>query len=142
SAFDVLLLCPKADLKESELAALQYPEDIVLLKEYALPVVIDGVKFGDLNNDGKTDLVILTPTYSTYAYDNSGKELWHYDAPAAGASDRSQFEAPGSVWDFDQDGKAEVVAWRMIDDKEYIVMADGLTGEIKHKVEWPTKPLP
>lgn len=142
SAFDVLLLCPKADLKESDLAALQYPEDIVLLKEYALPVVIDGVKFGDLNNDGKTDLVILTPTYSTYAYDNSGKELWHYDAPAAGASDRSQFEAPGSVWDFDQDGKAEVVAWRTIDDKEYIVMADGLTGEIKHKVEWPTKPLP
>lgn len=140
--FDVLLLSTKPDLKESDLAPLQYPEDIVLLKEYPLPTVIDGVKFGDLNGDGKTDLVVLTPNYSTYAYDNSGKELWHYDAPLAGASDRGQFEAPGNVWDFDQDGKAEVVAWRMIDGKEFLVMYDGATGAIKHQVEWPTQPLP
>jgi outer membrane protein assembly factor BamB len=142
SSFDVLLLSPKADLQESDLAALQYPDDIVLLKEYALPVAIDGVKFGDLNGDGITDLVVLTPTYSTYAFDNSGRELWHVEAPAGGAALRSQFEAPGSVWDFDHDGKAEVVAWRMIDDKEYLTMADGATGEIKHKVEWPSDPAP
>lgn len=142
SAFDVLLLSTRADLKESDLAPLQYPDDIVLLKEYPLPVVIDGVKFGDLNGDGKTDLVVLTPNYSTYAYDNSGKELWHYDAPVAGTAERSQFEAPGNVWDFDQDGKAEVVAWRMIDGKEYLVMYEGATGEIKHKIEWPTPALP
>ena len=142
SAFDVLLLSPKPDLKESDLAPLQYPDDIVLLKEYPLPVVIDGVKFGDLDGDGKTDLVVLTPNYSTYAFDNSGKELWHYDAPPGGSELRSQFEAPGSVWDFDQDGKAEVVAWRMIDDKEYLVMSDGVTGAIKHQVEWPTQPRP
>jgi hypothetical protein len=142
AAFDVMLLSPKPDLQESDLAALQYPDDIVLLKEYALPVVIDGVKFGDLDGDGKTDLVVLTPNYSTYAYDHSGRELWHDDAPTAGAAQRSQFEAPGSVWDFDQDGKAEVVAWRMIEGKEYLTMADGVTGAIKHKVEWPTTPLP
>ncbi len=142
SVFDVLLLSQKPDLKESDLEPLQYPEDIVLLKEYPLPVAIDGVKFGDLNGDGKTDLVVLTPNYSTYAFDNSGKELWHYDAPLAGTSDRGQFEAPGSVWDFDQDGKAEVVAWRMIGQKEYLVMYDGATGAIKHQIEWPTKPLP
>lgn len=142
SAFDVLLLSPKPDLKESDLAPLQYPEDIVLLKEYPLPVVIDGVKFGDLNGDGKTDLVVLTPNYSTYAYDNSGRELWHYDAPLAGTAERGQFEAPGNVWDFDQDGKAEVVAWRMIEGKEYLVMYDGATGGIKHQVEWPTRPMP
>jgi outer membrane protein assembly factor BamB len=142
SAFDVLLLSTKPDLKESDLDPLQYPDDIVLLKEYPLPVVIDGVKFGDLNGDGKTDLVVLTPNYSTYAYDNSGKELWHYDAPVAGTAERSQFEAPGNVWDFDHDGKAEVIAWRMIDGKEYLVMYEGATGEIKHKVEWPTPALP
>jgi len=142
SAFDVLLLSTRADLKESDLAPLQYPDDIVLLKEYPLPVVIDGVKFGDLNGDGKTDLVVLTPNYSTYAYDNSGKELWHYDAPVAGTAERSQFEAPGNVWDFDHDGKAEVIAWRMIDGKEYLVMYEGATGEIKHKIEWPTPALP
>ena len=141
-AFDVVLLSPKPDLKEADLAPLQYPEDIVLLKEYSFPVPIDGVKFGDLNGDGKTDLVVLTNNYSTYAYDNSGQELWHYDAPSGGTELRSQFEAPGSVWDFDQDGKAEVIAWRMIDGKEYLVMSDGATGEIKHKVEWPTQPMP
>ena len=142
SAFDVVLLSPKPDLAESDLAPLQYPEDLVLLKEYPLPVVIDGVKFGDLNGDGQTDLVVLTPNYSTYAFDHSGKELWHYDAPSGGSELRSQFEAPGSVWDFDQDGKAEVVAWRMIDGKEFLVMCDGATGEIKHQIPWPTQPLP
>jgi outer membrane protein assembly factor BamB len=141
-SFDVLLLSPKPDLQESDLAALQYPEDIVLLKEYHLPVAIDGVKFGDLNGDGKTDLVVLTPNYSTYAFDNSGKELWHYEAPLAGSAQRGQFEAPGNVWDFDQDGKAEVVAWRMEDRKEYLVMYEGATGAIKHQIEWPTPPMP
>lgn len=142
SSFDVLLLSTNPNLKESDLAPLQYPEDIVLLKEYALPVQIDGVKFGDLNGDGKMDLVILTPNYSTYAYDHSGTELWHDTAPEAGTVQRSEFEAPGNVWDFDQDGKAEVIAWRTIDGKEYITMADGMTGAIKHKVEWPCQPMP
>jgi hypothetical protein len=141
-AFDVLLLSQKADLKESDLAPLQYPEDIVLLKEYPLPVAIEGVKFGDLNGDGKTDLVVLTPNYSTYAYDNSGKELWHVDAPSGGSELRSQFEAPGVVWDFDHDGKAEVVAWAMLDGKETLAMYDGGTGAIKHQVPWPTPPMP
>ncbi|MEO6569062.1 MAG: FG-GAP-like repeat-containing protein [Opitutaceae bacterium] len=142
SAFDVLLLSTQPDLKEADLAALQYPEDVVMLKEYPLPVAIEGVKFGDLNGDGKTDLVVLTPNYSTYAFDHSGKELWHYEAPSAGSPERTQFEAPGSVWDFDQDGKAEVIAWRMVDGKEMLVMSDGTTGETKFQVDWPTQPLP
>ena len=141
-AFDVILLSPRSDLTEADLAPLQYPEDIVLLKEYTLPVAVDGVKFGDLDGDGKTDLVVLTPSYSTYAFDHSGRELWHYEAPSQGAPLRSQFEAPGTVWDFDHDGKAEVVAWRMIEGRESLVMADGATGAIKHQVEWPTPPLP
>jgi outer membrane protein assembly factor BamB len=142
SAFDVLVLSPRADLQESDLAPLQYPNDLVLLKEYPVPVAIEGVKFGDLNGDGKNDFVVLTPNYSSYAFDHNGKELWHWDAPSGGSELRSQFEAPGSVWDFDQDGKAEVIAWRMIDGKEFLTMADGATGAIKHQVEWPTQPLP
>jgi outer membrane protein assembly factor BamB len=141
-AFDVVLLSQKADLKEADLAALQYPEDIVLLKEYPLPVAIEGVKFGDLNGDGKTDLVVLTPNYSTYAYDHSGKELWHVEAPSGGSELRAQFEAPGVVWDFDHDGKAEVVAWCMLDGKETLAMYDGATGAIKHQIPWPTPPPP
>ena len=142
NAFESAFLTTKSDLTDADLPPLQYPDDIVLLKEYQLHIQIDGVKFGDLNGDGKTDLVVLTPNYSTYAFDNAGKELWHYDAPQNGTVQRTQFEAPGSVWDFDQDGKSEVVAWRMIDNKEYLTMANGMTGEIKHRVEWPTDPLP
>ncbi|MEO5961275.1 MAG: PQQ-binding-like beta-propeller repeat protein, partial [Opitutaceae bacterium] len=88
------------------------------------------------------DLVVLTPNYSTYAYDNSGKELWHVDAPSGGSELRTQFEAPGTVWDFDQDGKAEVIAWAMIDGKETLAMYDGATGAIKHQIAWPTQPMP
>jgi hypothetical protein len=141
-AFEVALLSTRADLTEADLPPLQYPEDIVLLKEYNLHVQIDGVKFGDLNGDGKTDLVVLTPNYSTYAFDNSGAPLWHYDAPQTGTVQRTQFEAPGNVWDFDHDGKAEVVAWRSIDGKECLTMADGATGNIKYQIPWPTQPLP
>lgn len=142
NSLDVILLSRSPNLTEEDLRPLQYPQDIVLLKEYTFPVQIDGTKFGDLNGDGKTDVVVLTPNYSTYAFDHEGRELWHWDAPQAGTQQRSEFEAPGNVWDFDQDGKAEVIAWRMIDDKEWLTMADGITGEIKHKVEWPTRPLP
>ncbi len=141
SSFDVLVLSKNKDFKETDLLPLQYPEDLILLKDYKT-VRPDGVKFGDLNGDGKTDFVVLTRDYSTYAYDNSGKELWHWDSPTDGSVQRQEFEAPGVVWDFDHDGKAEVCAWRMIDNKEYIVMLDGITGDIKHKVEWPTPPMP
>jgi hypothetical protein len=141
-ALEAAFLSPSPNLTDADLPPLQYPDDIVLLKDYDLHVQIDGVKFGDLTGSGKTDLVVLTPNYSTYAFDNDGSALWHYDAPQAGTVQRSQFEAPGSVWDFGHNGKAEVVAWRMIDGKEWLTMADGASGEIRHKVEWPTQPLP
>jgi hypothetical protein len=136
-----MLLSHSKALTEADLPALQYPQDITLLKEYNV-VRPDGVKFGDLNGDGKTDLVVLTRNYSCYAYDNSGKELWHYDAPEDGSVQRSEFEAPGSVWDFNHDGKAEVVHWRSIDGKEYLVMSDGATGDIKYKTLWPNNLQP
>jgi len=141
-SFEAAFLTTKSTLTDADLPPLQYPDDIVLLKEYNLHIQVDGVKFGDLNGDGKTDLVVLTPNYSTYAFDNSGAPLWHYDAPQAGSTDRSQFEAPGNVWDFDQSGKADVIAWRMMDGKEWLVRLDGATGAIKYKTEWPTQPLP
>jgi hypothetical protein len=75
-------------------------------------------------------------------YNNDGKEMWHWEAPAENARLRGEFEAPGSIWDFDRDGYAEVVHWRIIDGKEWLIMADGRTGAIKRKVEWPTPPMP
>jgi hypothetical protein len=138
---DVLVLSKKPDLTEAEVQTLQYPDDVVLLKDYHI-IRADGVKFGDLNGDGKMDFVVLTPNYSCYAYDNDGHELWHVDAPEEGTVQRSEFEAPGVVWDFDHDGKAEVAHYRQVDGKEYLTIADGMTGAVKHQVPWPTQPLP
>jgi hypothetical protein len=100
------------------------------------------VKFGDFTGEGKMDFVVMTPNWSAYAYGNDGAELWHWDAPAEGADLRRQHECPGSVWDFDQDGRAELIQWRMIDGKEWLCMCEGASGEIRYKVEWPAPAQP
>jgi hypothetical protein len=138
---DVLVLSKNPNFEEKDLKPLELPEEVELLKDYTIPAA-NIVKFGDVDGDGKPDFLVITSNYSAYMYNNDGKELWHWDAPAENARLRGEFEAPGSIWDFDQDGYAEVVHWRMIDGKEWLVMADGRTGAIKHKVEWPTPPLP
>jgi hypothetical protein len=138
---DVIVLSKSPTLTEDDLKTLQYPDDVVLLKDYHI-VRADGVKFGDLNGDGKMDFIVLTPNYSCYAYDNDGHELWHYDAPEEGTVQRSEFEAPGVIWDFDHRGRADVAHYRQVDGKEYLAIADGMTGEIRHQVPWPTQPMP
>lgn len=139
--FDVLVLTRSADFAEADLKPLQYPAEVELLKEYRIPPA-HAVKFGDLTGDGRMDFVVLTPNYSAHAFDHDGHPLWSYEAPPETTRLRGEFEAPGSVWDFDGDGRAEVVHWRQIDDREWIVMADGLTGAVKHRIEWPAKPWP
>jgi len=141
SAVDVLVLTKNPNLKEEEIQPLQLNENVKLLHEYKIPAS-NCVKFGDVTGDGQTDFMVLAPDFSAHVFDNSGKELWTYKAPAEYTKERSEFEAPGVVWDFDQNGKAEVVHWRFLDGKEWLVMADGENGKIKKKIEWPTKPLP
>ncbi len=141
SVFDVLVLTKNPSLKEDDIIPYQLKEEVKLLKEYMIPQS-NAVKFGDVNGDGLTDFMVLEPNFSAHLFDNSGKELWQWTAPEAGTRERSEFEAPGVLWDFDGDGKAEVVHWRMIDGKELLVMADGQTGKIKKQADWPTNPLP
>ncbi|HWB86422.1 MAG TPA: FG-GAP-like repeat-containing protein [Bryobacteraceae bacterium] len=138
---DVLVLSKSANFEEKELPSLELPEEVELLKDYTIPRA-NIVKFGDVDGDGKPDFLVITSDYSAYMYNNAGKELWHWQGPPENARLRGEFEAPGSIWDFDGDGYDEVIHWRMIDNKEYLVMADGRTGEIKKKVLWPTPPMP
>jgi hypothetical protein len=138
---DVVVLSKKADLKEEDLRAHQLPKEVMLMKEYQIPRP-HTAKFGDVTGDGKSDFMILTSDYSAHVYDHDGKELWTYQAPGEGARRRGGFEAPGAIWDFDRDGHAEVLHWRYDAGREWLVMADGMTGQIKKQVEWPTPPLP
>jgi hypothetical protein len=140
-SLDAIVFSKNPGLTEANLKDKQLPDDVILLHEYDIPSS-GCVKFGDLTGDGKTDFVVLTGNYSAHAFDNSGRELWRWTAPEADSRLRQEFEAPGAVWDFDRDGKADFVGWREFDGKEWLTVADGLTGNIKAKVEWPTKAKP
>lgn len=141
---DVLVLTTNKHFSEADLKGYELHPDVELLKSYNFPNA-DAVKFGDLTGDGRMDFLILTPDYSAHAYNHEGEELWSWSAPAAYISDMASYidnDGPGLVWDLDQDGSAEAIHWRYFDDKEWLVVADGKTGEIQKQTEWPTKPLP
>ena len=136
-SFDVFALTKNANLTEDELFRYQFPQEVKLVKEYNIPGA-SCVKFGDITGDGKTDILALTSDYSSIVVDHDGNELWRWTAPEERQRLRAEFEAPGAVWDLDRDGKAEVIQWREFDGQEWLVVADGMTGEIKHKTPWPT----
>jgi hypothetical protein len=141
-ALDVIVFSKNPNLTEDDLKASQFPDEVALLHEYDIPSS-RCVKFGDLTGDGKTDFVVLGDDYSSYAFDNSGRELWRWVSPPADAAAREvEDEIPGAVWDFDRDGKAEFVCWREMDGKEWLVVVDGMSGAVKARTEWPTGPRP
>jgi outer membrane protein assembly factor BamB len=139
--FDVLVLTRSDQLTEEQLKAFELPEDVAILKDYEIPPA-SAVKFGDLTGDGRMDFLVLTRDYSATAFDHDGRELWSYQAPEAYREARASFEAPGLIWDFDRDGRADVVHWRMEDEEEWLAITDGRTGEVKHRTAWPTAPQP
>lgn len=141
SVFDVIVLTKDPTLKEDDIAVLQLNRNVTLLKDYDIPDA-SAVKFGDVNGDGRTDFLVLTRDYSAHVFDHNGKELWSWEAPDVYVKERSEFEAPGVLWDFNGDGKAEVVHWRQDEGKEFLVIAQGETGSVVSKVPWPTRPLP
>lgn len=140
-SLNVLVLTTKENFAEADLKPLELPSEVKLLHEYKIaPSNI--VKFGDVDGSGKYAIFDITPYYSAVMYANDGHELWRYQAPAEGARLRGEFEAPGILWDFHHTGRDEVAHWRMIDDKEWLVLADGRNGDIIKKVPWPAPPLP
>ena len=138
---DVIVLSTRPDLREDDLRPLQLVPDVKLLREYPIPRSTM-VKFGDVDGDGRTDFVVFSPGYSARAIGFDGTTRWSWDAPAEGERLRAEFEAPGAVWDLDRDGKAEVIHWREIDGKEWLVAADGMTGAVKYQTPWPTRAKP
>ena len=140
-SLNVLVLTKNADFKEDDLKALELPPEVKLLHEYKIePSNI--VKFGDVDGSGKFAILDITNDYSAIMYANDGHELWRWQAPEKDARLRGEFEAPGILWDFQHTGRDEVAHWRIIDGKEWLVLADGRDGSIIKKVPWPAPPMP
>ncbi len=140
-SLNVLVLTKNADLQQEELKRLELAPEVKLLHEYKIePSNI--VKFGDVDGSGKYAILDITSDYSSIMYANDGHELWRWQAPSQDARLRGEFEAPGVLWDFHHTGRDEVAHWRMIDNKEWLVLADGRNGDVLRKVPWPAPPMP
>ena len=142
ATFNALVLTTDPNFKEDDLRALEFQPEVVLHKEYKLPGRSSAVKFGDVDGDGKSDFFALTSNYDGTMFAHDGRELWSYRNDEQGSRQRGGFEAPGLVWDFDRDNRAEVVHYRFTEGKEWLVISDGVSGAVKQKVEWPTPPMP
>jgi len=94
---------------------------------------------GDLNGDGETDVVIrawseedkLKNNLETrsYAYTHDGRLLWqfnHHITPAEFGEPCAM--VPLTIWDFNNDGKDEVVTTVREENQYKLVMLDGLKG--------------
>ena len=104
------------------------------------------VRFGDLNGDGQLEVVIgqiknhgpkdrNSEVGCITALTLEGKRLWQ-TGEADLWRDRLTCDVAFQVHDLDRDGKAEVVYCR---DQE-LVVASGLTGEVKRRIPTPLSP--
>jgi hypothetical protein len=141
-SINVLVLTKNADFKEDDLKALELPSEVKLLHEYKI-AGSNIVKFGDVDGSGKYAIVDITNDYSTIVYANDGHELWRWTAPPTSRDDPRGNEAAGVLWDFQHNGRDQLAHWReSADGKEWLVLADGRTGEVIKQVPWPAPALP
>jgi rhamnogalacturonan endolyase len=121
------------------------------------------VCLGDLDGDGELELVIQQPdfntdpyqqpgywkrsptTYKLEAYKLDGTMMWRYDM--GWAIEAGTWYAPYTVFDLDQDGRAEVYCkggegdpreptGHVRSGPEYVVKLDGRTGKVVAKADW------
>ncbi len=141
-SLNVLVLTKSADFKEDDLKALELPPEVKLLHEYKI-ANSNIVKFGDVDGSGKFAIVDITNDYSTIVFASDGHELWRWTAPPTSRDDPRGNEAAGILWDFHHTGRDELAHWRESSDgKEWLVLADGRTGEVIKQVPWPAPALP
>jgi hypothetical protein len=102
-----------------------------------------GMRLGDINGDGKMEIVMGQPepqpgastpqqVVCVTAYDLKGNQLWQYGTP--GTSHGASSDIPIQVYDMDGDGKSEVFA--AMNDTSITVL-DGTTGKLNRTIPLP-----
>jgi hypothetical protein len=119
----------------------------VLISSFDISKVVGtpGMRLGDINGDGKMEIVMGQPTdQSTLgggtpqivvcvtAFDLKGNQLWQYGTP--GQFHGASSDIPIQVYDMDGDGKSEVFA--AMNDTSITVL-DGTTGKLQRTIPLP-----
>jgi rhamnogalacturonan endolyase len=122
------------------------------------------IAVADLNGDGNYDYIVRTPninvdpgmpgdttgkTLKISAYLHDGTYLWTYDMGLG--IEPGIWYSPFVVFDFNGDGKAEIAIKGAGDDyvknekgrisggSEFLIVLDGMTGEVMDRVDWPER---
>lgn len=153
--------CPASP--ECQLAATDEAPDYVSIRLDG-DHTFQKVGLADLDGDGRLDYVIKQPnanvdpyinywkpsseTFKLEAYNADGKLLWRHDL--GWSIERGIWYSPYIVYDFDGDGRAEVAVktgqgdprdaeGRVRSGEEWLTILDGMTGQPRTQVEWPSR---
>ncbi|MFP4143518.1 MAG: hypothetical protein ACLFV3_00075 [Phycisphaeraceae bacterium] len=93
-------------------------------------------RFGDIQNDGRLGFIQTNGARQQIAYDFEGNELWRYEDPEADFRD-IRYDSFFPIYDFDGDGRQELICARKRDGELMLALVDTATGEAKKLAPFP-----